>query len=358
MFFVGVAHSNPCPEHDMKLRTTFQMSFVLVALLSMGTGALMAFPGGLDTAERLAAAAIIVSAAVGAGLGATRRVTRPLRDLVRTIEDYGEGNLSRRAKCNSSDEICHLAQSFNRTADTLATKIAERQQVEDHLHRSRSQFRDLSAHLQRIREDERTRIARDIHDDLGQCLTTLKLDLALLYQDTPEQSALVRQRVREMSHLVDGTINSVRRIITELRPRLLDDLGLTAAIEWQTADFQKRTGIPVSLSVYPREIILDRDRSTVLFRVLQEALLNVVRHAAATSVSVSLTDIDGKVEFEVRDNGRGITAEESGHRTSFGLLGIRERAESLLGTVSISGKPGDGTVLTVTFPTTDEEARP
>jgi len=342
----------------MKLRTTIQMRFVLIALLFMGIGALIVFSGGMGIAEQLAATAIILSVAVVAGLGSARLVTRPLGDLVRTIEDYGAGNLSRRAKCNASDEICDLAQSFNRMADTLATKIAERQQVEDHLHRSRSQFRDLSAHLQRIREDERTRIARDIHDDLGQCLTTLKLDLALLYQDTPEESAVVRRRVREMSHLVDGTINSVRRIITELRPRLLDDLGLTAAIEWQTADFQKRTGIPVSLSVYPREIILDRDRSTVLFRVLQEALLNVVRHAAATAVSVSLTDIDGTVEFEVKDNGRGITAEESGHCTSFGLLGIRERAESLLGTVSISGTPGEGTILTITFPTTDEEAHP
>jgi signal transduction histidine kinase len=342
----------------MKLHATFQTGFALIALVSMGLGALMAFSGGIVVAELLAASAIIAAATVYAGQITARRVTRPLSDLSRTIESFGAGDLSRRAMCISSNEISDLAQSFNRMADTLTTKIAERQQVEDHLHRSRSQFRDLSAHLQRIREDERTRIARDIHDDLGQCLTTLKLDLALLYKDTPEDSAVVRQKVTEMSHLVDGTINSVRRIITELRPRLLDDLGLTAAIEWQTADFQKRTGIPVSLSVYPREIILDQDRSTVLFRILQEALLNVVRHAAATAVSVSLTDIDGKVEFEVKDNGKGITAEESGQCTSFGLLGIRERAESLLGTVSVSGTPGEGTVLTITFPTTDEDVDP
>ncbi len=342
----------------MKLRTILQLAFVFIALLSMGLSAFIAFSGERNMAEQLLAATVILSLATFAGLATSRHITRPLADLARSIEDFGAGDLSQRANSSSANEICDLARSFNRMADTLSTKIAERQQVEEHLHLSRTQFRDLSAHLQRIREEERARIARDIHDDLGQCLTTLKLDLALLYQDTPEHAAVVRQKVREMLQLVDGTINSVRRIITELRPRLLDDLGLTAAIEWQTADFQKRTGIPVSLSVYPREIILDRDRSTVLFRVLQEALLNVVRHAAATAVSVSLTDIDGKVEFEVRDNGRGITKEESGHCTSFGLLGIRERAESLRGAASISGTPGEGTVLTITFPTTDEEAHP
>jgi signal transduction histidine kinase len=342
----------------MNLRTTLQFAFVLISLLSSGISALIAFSGGRDIAGQLVAGTLFVSLAAIAGTATSRRITRPLADLARTIDDFGAGDFSRRADFSSADELCKLARSFNQMADTLSAKIAERLQVEEHLHRSRAQFRDLSGHLQRVREEERARIARDIHDDLGQCLTTIKLDLAILYRDTPEQAAVVRQKVREMSHLVDGTIHSVRRIITELRPRLLDDLGLTAAIEWQTADFQKRTGIPVSLSVYPREIILDRDRSTVLFRVLQEALLNVVRHAAATAVSVSLTDIDGKVEFEVRDNGRGITTEESGHRTSFGLLGIRERAESLRGTVSISGKPGEGTLLTITFPTTDEEAQP
>ncbi len=324
----------------MNLRTTLQLAFVLISLLSSGISALIAFTGGRDIAGQLVAGTLLVSLAAIAGTVTSRRITRPLADLARTIDDFGAGDFSRRADFSSADELCRLARSFNRMADTLAAKIAERLQVEEHLHRSRAQFRDLSGHLQRVREEERARIARDIHDDLGQCLTTIKLDLAILYRETPEQAAVVRRKVREMSQLVDGTIHSVRRIISELRPRLLDDLGLTAAIEWQTADFQKRTGIPVSLSVYPREIILDRDRSTVLFRVLQEALLNVVRHAAATAVSVSLTDIDGNVEFEVRDNGRGITTEETGHRTSFGLLGIRERAESLRGDRDDIGEAG------------------
>jgi signal transduction histidine kinase len=291
------------------------------------------------------------------GLVAGRRMTRPLAELARTAEQLGAGDLSHRFVSDSLEEIAHLAQSLNRMAGNLTMEIAERQRVEEHLHRSREQFRDLSAHLQIAREEERTRIARDIHDDLGQCLTTLKLDLDLLCQDTPESATQLRGRIIDMSNMVDGTIRSVRRIIAELRPRLLDDLGLTAAIEWQTADFQKRTGIPVSLSIYPPEIILDRERSTAVFRIYQEALVNVARHARATAVDVSLTDIDGKVEFRIHDNGRGITSAESEHARSFGLMGIRERADSIGGTAVVSGIPHEGTLVAITFATTDEEPR-
>jgi signal transduction histidine kinase len=220
------------------------------------------------------------------------------------------------------------------------------------------QLRDLSAHLQSAREEERKSIARDIHDDLGQSMTTMKLELSLLKADLREDDPVVRERLAGLFSLVDATIRSVKRIIAQLRPRVLDDLGLTAAIEWQTGEFQEHTGIPVSLSVYPEEIILEPDRSTALFRILQEALSNVARHAGATKVSVSLTEIDGVVELTVQDDGRGITQDRSADPRAFGLIGIRERAAHLGGTAEISGTSGEGTRVCVRFSGTEEEQAP
>jgi signal transduction histidine kinase len=341
----------------MKLRTYLSLAFIAVALLSIG------IIDGLGDARELppvATAALIlgiVAIAIVAGLLVSRHITRPLAQLVREVKEYGEGDFAHRSSVGTPREVAELADAFNHMAQGVAKELADRRRVEEHLDRSRKQFRDLSAHLQTVREDERARIARDIHDDLGQCLTTLKLDLALLYQDTPESAQTLREMISEMTAIVDGTIRSVRRIISELRPRLLDDLGLTAAIEWHAADFQKRTGIPVSLSIYPREIILDQERSTVVFRILQEALVNVARHAGATAVTVSLTDIDGTVEFKIEDNGRGITPEETQDSKSFGLMGIRERAETLGGHAAFTGRANEGTAVVVSFTTTDEEPR-
>jgi len=224
--------------------------------------------------------------------------------------------------------------------------------------RSRARIRDLSSYLQTLLEEERKRIARDIHDDLGQELASIKLELALVRRELPEIAAVARGRLDSVEALVDSSIRSVKRIITELRPHVLDDLGLTAALEWQAAEFQKRTRLPVVMSVYPGEIILDPERSTALFRILQEGLANVARHAQATSVSVSLTEIDGMIEFELRDNGCGITPEQANDPRSFGLIGIRERVRTLGGDSEILGRPGDGTRLTVRFAATDDTLGP
>ncbi len=224
--------------------------------------------------------------------------------------------------------------------------------------RSRAQVHDLSSYLQTLLEEERKRIARDIHDDLGQELASIKLEIALALRELPENAGAARGRLDNVEALVDSSIRSVKRIITELRPHVLDDLGLTAAIEWQTDEFQRRMGLPVGVSVYPGEIILDAERSTALFRILQEGLANVARHAGATRVSVSLTEIDGVIEFELRDNGCGITAEQIDDPRSFGLIGIRERVRTLGGTSDILGGPGDGTRLSVKFAATDDTLGP
>jgi PAS domain S-box-containing protein len=215
---------------------------------------------------------------------------------------------------------------------------------------SREQLRVLAAHLESVREEERTRIAREIHDELGQLLTGLKLDLAWLATRLPMTQDYMREKIRTMSGLVDDTIKSVRRIATELRPGILDDLGLTAAIEWQTQEFQTRTGIRCEFVAERGNGIEDADKRTALFRILQETLTNVARHAHATEVVVSLQQDEDHYELCVKDNGRGITDAEMVGRKSLGLLGIQERARLLGGDVRIIGRPGTGTTITVRVP--------
>lgn len=237
----------------------------------------------------------------------------------------------------------------------LASDISERKRAEDQLKTSREQLRALSAHLQSVREEERTRIAREIHDELGQELTGLKIDLSWLAKRLSEQncdstlSALL-DKIKAMSESIDTTIQSVRRISTELRPGVLDAGGLTAAIEWQAQEFQNRTGITCEYILRSGNIILNQDRSTAMFRIFQEILTNVARHAKATEVNVSMKESADNLILEVRDNGRGITESEVSGNKSLGLLGMRERALLLGGEINISGMGGSGTVVTVRIP--------
>jgi PAS domain S-box-containing protein len=236
--------------------------------------------------------------------------------------------------------------------------ITALKESEGELLASREQLRVLAAHLQSIREEERTRIAREIHDELGQLLTGLKLDLAWLATRLPMAQEYMREKIRTMSGLVDDTIKSVRRIATELRPGILDDLGLTAAIEWQAQEFQTRTGIHCEFLAEQSNGVDDPERRTALFRILQETLTNVARHAHATQVVVSLQVDDNRCELRVEDNGRGITDAEIFNRKSLGLLGIQERARLLGGDVHIIGRPGTGTTISVWIPAAPRPAPP
>jgi two-component system sensor histidine kinase UhpB len=227
--------------------------------------------------------------------------------------------------------------------------VTERRRAEEKLTRSKEGLRALAARLQFVREEERAHIAREIHDELGQALTGIKFEIARLPKVAADEAKL-KPALESMNRLVDGTIQTVRRIATALRPGVLDDLGLVAAIEWQTREFQKRTGIPCEASLPPSDIKLDRDRSTAVFRIFQETLTNVIRHAKATRVNVRLQYHPSSLELEVRDNGEGITDIIVLHPRSLGLLGMRERVIPFGGEFHISGSPGKGTRVVVRLP--------
>jgi len=232
--------------------------------------------------------------------------------------------------------------------------VTERKRAEREVHESRQQLRELSASLQAVREEEKARIARELHDELGQALTGLKMDLAqIVGMLEPEQVDIVK-RADAMRSLIESTVASVRRLATELRPLMLDDLGLIATMGWLANDFAKRTGIAVDVRLPEPDFEADPDLCTTLFRVLQEALTNVARHAHASNVTVSLTEEDGVVRLEVHDDGKGIDPAPHGRRKSFGLLGMRERAGMLGGHVTINSNPGAGTSVLLAIPRSGE----
>jgi PAS domain S-box-containing protein len=231
----------------------------------------------------------------------------------------------------------------------MGIDISQRKQAEDELKRTSEQLRALSAHLQKVREEERTHIAREVHDELGQALTALKMDTVSLIDAGDPKS--LNSKVRSMSALIDETVQTVRRIASELRPGILDDLGIVAALQWQAQEFHKRSGIRCKMTSRLTQFPLNREHATALFRVCQEALTNVARHARATEVEIKLGKKSGAIVLEVRDNGQGITAEEMANPKSLGLMGMRERVLLLGGTLAIGGQPKKkGTKVTVTIP--------
>ncbi len=228
--------------------------------------------------------------------------------------------------------------------------ITERKRAEQQLTLSHDQLRKLTARLESVREEERILIAREIHDELGQALTGVKLELCLLHDQIAEVSPAMMNRLESISTLVDGTIQSVQRIATELRPVVLDQLGLIPAIEWQAHEFQARTGIQCTLDVYLRAITLSHAGSTAMFRIFQEILTNVARHAQASIVHITLQEQAGSLVLDVRDNGRGVTDAELADPHSLGLVGMRERALLLGGETIFTGSPGAGTAVRVRIP--------
>ncbi|MDA8139493.1 MAG: sensor histidine kinase [Desulfobacteraceae bacterium] len=232
---------------------------------------------------------------------------------------------------------------FFLVAVVVGTKTTQLRKETEHL-------RALASRLQSIREEERTKVAREIHDQLGQTLTGLKMGVSLLLRRMPNIQEALANDLRVMERDVDDTIQLVRKIATELRPGILDDLGLVAAIEWQVEDFKNRTGIESELSSTLEDSDLNQELATALFRILQETLTNIIRHAQATRATITVKMDDDFIVMTVKDNGKGIFERKIHDPGSLGLLGIRERALIFGGEAHISGRRGKGTEVVVKIP--------
>ena len=228
--------------------------------------------------------------------------------------------------------------------------ITERKKAEFDLKRSQEQLRNLAIHLETAREEEKKRIALEIHDELGHALTALKLDLAWLLKKKFLRRDALLEKIQQMYELIEVTIRKVRLISTELRPSVLDHFGLVAAIEWQAKEFQKRTGCRTRLTITPQEISVDEYHTITLFRIFQEILTNVARHANASRVDVSLELKENSLYLKVSDNGKGIKQDQITDVKSFGIIGMNERTNALGGSLNISGISGIGTTITVRLP--------
>ncbi|MBI4206765.1 MAG: response regulator [Betaproteobacteria bacterium] len=246
-------------------------------------------------------------------------------------------------------KIAVFVDLYNKNA-ALTREVAERRVTEERLRESEENLRALAAHLQSVREEEQIRIAREIHDELGQALTGLKMDLTWLAGGLrAEQKGLI-EKTTAMFRLIDGTIRSVRRIASGLRPEVLDEIGLAAAISWQARDFQVRSGIRCKVDLLADGLELDQARSTAAFRIFQEVLTNVARHAHATRVEVRMGVEADMLWLKVQDNGRGITEAKINSPKSLGFLGMRERVLPFDGEIEIEGQRGKGTTVTIRIP--------
>ncbi|MBC7722900.1 MAG: PAS domain S-box protein [Pedobacter sp.] len=230
----------------------------------------------------------------------------------------------------------------------MLVDITERKKVEQELINSHLQLRELASHLQKIREEERKYIAREIHDELGQLVTGLKMDISLTKKKLEKQLPELGEKLANVMNLTDEIVHTVRRIASELRPSILDDIGLDAALEWQAKEFEKRTSITCIFTNNTKDISVNMDIKSNLFRIFQESLTNIIRHANATKVVASLTILNNNLMFVVNDNGDGI--KNINQQRTFGLLGMKERIIMINGIFNIDSFAGKGTTITISVP--------
>jgi two-component system, NarL family, sensor histidine kinase UhpB len=229
----------------------------------------------------------------------------------------------------------------------FVSDITDKKNIEEELKSSLAQLHELAQHVDRVREDERLAIARELHDDLGQALTAVKIDLASIKKNVTDMATVLI--INRTSALVSDTIKTVQRLTSQLRPQIIDDLGLETAIEWYTKEYEERNKIKIYLDINPG-IALSPDTSLVLFRIMQEALTNIARYSKATVARIELGKRAGEVIFSISDNGIGISDEQIHSKRSFGIIGMRERAASLGGTLTIFREEKSSTVVKLVFP--------
>jgi two-component system sensor histidine kinase UhpB len=233
----------------------------------------------------------------------------------------------------------------------IMSDITESKAEREELIRSREQLAELSSHIETVKEQERARIAREIHDDMGGNLTAIKMALAMLVRRLPENDLALREKAAYVDTLIDRTLESAHRIAGDLRPGVLD-FGLSASIAWQAQEFEKQTGIPCVFETNKEDIQMSSTHSTAMFRIVQEALTNISKHANATGVIIRLLSREEHIQLEVTDDGCGLTAKDWIKPNSFGIRGMRERAHALGCGFHIEGEKDKGTRLTITISST------
>jgi signal transduction histidine kinase len=284
----------------------------------------------------------------------SRNITRPLDKLTAAVSLIASGNDSPAVAIDRRDEVGKLARAFNamtvqvrNAKNDLEKKVIEQEQMNE-------QLRNLSAHLQNIREQERIHIAREMHDELGQLLTGFKMDVSWLKKRYATDDPAIKEKLTEMESLINDAVSFVRKIAAELRPSILDDLGLIPALEWQSKEFQKRFGIEVEFQPKVQELHTTELIATGLFRMYQESLTNVARHSGATKVQAVLNASITHICLSIADNGKGFDIDEIAERKTLGLLGMKERAVMIGGNLDIKSGTGEGTTVSIKVPKVDD----
>jgi signal transduction histidine kinase len=281
----------------------------------------------------------------------SRNITTPLNKLTAAVSDIASGKEVPAVAIDRRDEVGKLARAFNamtiqvrNAKQDLEQKIIESEQMNE-------QLRDLSAHLQNIREEERIHIAREMHDELGQLLTGFKMDVAWLDKRlTTVDDPAVKEKLESLMHIVDEAVSFVRKLSAELRPSILDDLGLVPALEWHSKEFQKRFDIKVDFHSRAQELETSGLIATGLFRMYQESLTNVARHSGAKTVVANLQRTPAQICLSITDDGKGFAINGTREKKTLGLLGMKERAVMIGGRLEILSEPGKGTTVIITVP--------
>jgi PAS domain S-box-containing protein len=254
--------------------------------------------------------------------------------------------------------ISHHCEQGEQIYMVILRDVTERIRAEQDLRRSKEELRELGTAAHQALEQEKRRIARELHDELGQALTALQMDVAWLKERLPEGQDAMASKVEKMQALVEGTVASTRRIASDLRPLMLDDLGLLPAVEWLVEGFTQRTGVPCALTVGDQELDIPDAHANAVFRIIQESLTNIAKHAQASHVDVAIKRGDDAISVSVNDNGVGFSPEHPRKPNSFGLLGLRERASLLGGEATVATSPGHGTRVEICIPTVRRETQP
>src|SRR5690242_20374347 len=254
--------------------------------------------------------------------------------------------------------ISQITQEGEKLFTVILRDVTERVRAEQALKQSKEELRELAAVSQSLREREKSQVARELHDELAQALTALKMDVTWIAERLPPVGTPVSAKVSAVLAMLDTTVAATRRIAADLRPLLLDDLGLGAAVEWLVQNFTERTGIACELAMGTADFDLEEPYASAVFRIVQESLTNVTRHARATRVEVTLERNHRGIGIRVRDNGQGFSASDPRKPKTFGLMGLRERAGLLGGETRIESGPGRGTTIEVTIPLASKAPQP